>query len=145
MGQTKFKYINRSGYSIYWNNSWESKNNYKKNFINFYFLDIFLNKFFNDNLFLKNYFFRKKKIINFNKNFFSKNIIFLKKKYKIKKRFKNLRIFNSKIWILNYQNWIVVKTYIYIAKYNYINTVKKKKIIFFRKKYNKYLKKFNYL
>ncbi len=145
MGQTKFKYINRSGYSIYWNNSWESKNNFKKSFINFYFLDIFLNKFFNDNLFVKDYFFKKNKSFNFNKNYFSKNILFLKKKYIIKKKLKNLKIFNSKIWILNYQNWIIIKIYIYVTKYNYISNIKKKKIIFSKKKYNNYLKKFDFL
>jgi hypothetical protein len=145
MGQTKFKYLNRVGCGIFWNNSWESINNYKKNFINFYFLDLFLNKFFNDNLFIKDYFYKKKNNQCINNKFFYKNILFLKKKYNFKKKIKNIKIFNSKIWILNYQNWVIIKVYVYVTKYGYINNVKKKKIIFSAKKYNKYLKKFDYL
>ncbi len=145
MGQTKFKYLNRIGSSIYWNNSWESINNYKKNFINFYFLDLFLNKFFKNSFFKKDYFYKKKKFIKISENFFFKNIFFLKKKYNFKKKIKNIRVFNSKIWIFNYQNWTIIKIYLYITKYKYINTIKKKKIIFSKKKYIKYLKKFDYL
>lgn len=146
MGQTKFKYLNRSGYSIYWNNSWDSKNNYKKNFINFYFLDLFLNKIFKDTLFVKDYFFKKNKYNNFINKFFLKNVLFLKKNYFFKNRIKLLKVFNSKIWILNYQNWIVINVYVYISKKKfYVNNIKKKKIIFTRKKKNKYLNKFDFL
>jgi hypothetical protein len=145
MGQTKFKYLNRSGFSIYWNNSWESKNNFKKNFVNFYFLDLFLNKFFNEKIFLKDYFYKKNKLLNFNKNFFYKNILYFKKKNILKKKFKNLKIFNSKLWIFKYQSWIILKMYIYKTKYNSINNIRKKKIILKRRKYNCYFKKFNFL
>ena len=146
MGQTKFKYLNRSGYSIYWNNSWDSKNNYKKNFINFYFLDLFLNKIFKDTLFVKDYFFKKNKYNNFINKFFLKNVLFLKKNYFFKNRIKLLKVFNSKIWILNYQNWIVINVYVYISKKKfYVNNIKKKKNNLNPKKKNKYLNKFDFL
>ena len=128
MGQTKFKILNRSGYSIHWNNSWESKKNYKKNFINFLFLELFLDKVFNDSLFVQDYFFIKKKNTLKN-NFSSQNIIFLKKLNVFKNNFKSLKIYNSKIWILKYQNWVIINVYIYVVK-NIdigINSVKKKK------------------
>ena len=140
MGQTKFKYLNRVGYSIYWNNSWESKHNYRKNFINFLFLDLFLNKILDDSFFVQDYFFKK----NNNTN---NNIIFLKKLFFFKKKSKNLKIFNSKIWILKLQNWIIVNIFVYTTKKNVnnINNEKKKKIIFKKNKYNNYLGKFNFL
>jgi hypothetical protein len=145
MGQTKFKVLNKVGYSIYWNNSWESKNNYKKNFINFFFLDLFLEKIFNDSLFVQDYFFLKNKFLNNKSDYLHKNISFLKKLNIFKNNFKKLKIFNSKIWILSYQNWIIVNVYTYTLKSNYINTVKKKKNIINTKKYLRYSNKFNFL
>ena len=146
MGQTKFKILNRSGYSIYWNNSWESKKNYKKNFINFLFLELFLEKVFNDSLFVQDYFFVKNKS-NFKCNFLTKNIIFLKKLNIFKNNFKKLKVFNSKIWILKYQNWVIVNVYVYTIKNAdiSINSVKKKKIFYFYDKYSCYSNKFNFL
>ncbi len=147
MGQTKFKILNRSGYSVYWNNSWESKNNYKKNFINYFFLDLFLEKIFNDNLFVQDYFFIKNKQSLNKVNYLYKNVIFLKKLHIFKNNFKKLKVFNSKIWILNYQSWVIVNVYTYILKNTNvsINTVKKKKIINNGQKYSFFLSKFNFL
>ena len=146
MGQTKFKILNRSGYSVHWNNSWESKKNYKKNFINFLFLELFLEKVFNDSLFVQDYFFIKNRN-NIKHNFLTKNLIFLKKLNVFKNNLKKLKIFNSKIWIFKYQNWIIINVYIYIVK-NVdvsINSVKKKKIFYFNDKYLTYSNKFNFL
>lgn len=146
MGQTKFKSLNRSGYSIYWDNSWESKNNYKKKFINYFFLDLFLEKIFNDSLFVQDYFFLKNKQVLNKKNYLYKNIIFLKKFYNFKNIFKKLKIFNSKIWIFNYQDWIIVNVYTYVSNNNVsINTIKKKKIINKSQKYSYFSNKFNFL
>ena len=146
MGQTKFKILNRSGYSVHWNNSWESKKNYKKNFINFLFLELFLEKVFNDSLFVQDYFFIKNRN-NVKYNFLSKNIMFLKKLNVFKNNLKKLKIFNSKIWIFKYQNWVIINVYVYIVK-NVdvsINSVKKKKIFYFNDKYLNYSNKFNFL
>ncbi len=146
MGQTKFKYLNRVGYSIYWNNSWESLNNFRKSFVKFIFLDLFLNKIFDDSFFIQDYFYLKNKLSEKN-NLPQNNILFLKKLFFFKKTFKNLKIFNSKIWILNYQNFIIINVYAYITKKNAnnINNEKKKKIILKKTKYNNYLNKFNFL
>ena len=146
MGQTKFKVLNRSGYSIYWNNSWESKKNYKKNFINFLFLELFLEKIFNDSLFVQDYFYIKNKTVLKN-NFLSKNIIYLKKLNIFKNNLKNLKVFNSKIWVFKYQNWVIINVYTYTVKNTDvgINTVKKKKIFYFNSKYSCYSNKFNFL
>ncbi len=146
MGQTKFKYLNRVGYSIYWNNSWESLNNFRKSFVKYFFLDLFLNKIFDDSFFVQDYFYLKNKYSNKN-NFINNNIFFLKKLFVFKKKFKNLKIFNSKIWILSYQNFIIINVYVYITKKNVnnINNEKKKKIILKKIKYNNYLNKFNFL
>ena len=147
MGQTKFKVLNRSGYSIHWNNSWESKNNYKKNFVNYFFLDSFLKKVFNDNLFSQDYFFIKSKQTPNKKDYFFKNITFLKELNNFKNNFKKLKVFNSKIWILRYQNWIVVNVYTHTIKNVNVgvNTVKKKKIINNNQNYSIYSNKFNFL
>ena len=147
MGQTKFKILNRSGYSIYWDNSWESKNNYKKKFINYFFLDLFLEKILNDNLFVQDYFFVKNKQLLKKQNHFFKNIIFLKKLSNFKNNFRKLKVFNSKTWIFNYQDWIIVNIYTYVAKNtsDSVNTVKKKKIINNHQKYSYFSNKFNFL
>ena len=145
MGQTKFKILNRSGYSVHWNNSWESSKNYKKNFTNFLFLELFLEKIFNDNLFVQDYFFLKSNSSKI--NFISQNLLYLKKINIFKSNYKKLKVLNSKIWILKYQNWVIVNIYVYIIKSSNldINTVKKKKIIYSCDKYSNYLNKFNFL
>ena len=145
MGQTKFKILNRSGYSVHWNNSWESSKNYKKNFTNFLFLELFLEKIFNDNLFVQDYFFLKSNSSKI--NFISQNLLYLKKINIFKSNYKKLKVLNSKIWILKYQNWFIVNIYVYIIKSSNldINTVKKKKIIYSCDKYSNYLNKFNFL
>ena len=147
MGQTKFKILNRSGYSVYWDSSWESKNNYKKKFVNHFFLDLFLERVFNDSLFVQDYFFVKNKQTLEKKNYNYKNIIFIKKLNNFKNKFKQLKVFNSKLWIFNYQDWVIVNVYIYTVNDNNIsiNTVKKKKIINNSKKYSYFSNKFNFL
>ena len=147
MGQTKFKILNRSGYSVHWDNSWESKNNYKKKFINYFFLDLFLERIFNDSLFVQDYFFVKNKQTLNKKNYTYKNVIFLKKLNNFKNKLKQLKVFNSKLWVFNYQDWVIVNVYTYTVKDNniIINTVKKKKIINNSKKYSYFSNKFNFL
>ena len=147
MGQTKFKILNRSGYSVHWDNSWESKNNYKKKFINYFFLDLFLERIFNDSLFVQYYFFVKNKQNLNKKNYTYKNVIFLKKLNNFKNKLKQLKVFNSKLWVFNYQDWVIVNVYTYTVKDNniIINTVKKKKIINNSKKYSYFSNKFNFL
>ena len=121
MAQSKFNVLNRTGYTIHWNNSWESFNNYSQNFINFFVLDLFLNNLLDDDLFSKDYFILK------NLNEKNKNIFFIKKLYKIKLKYKKRKKFNSKIWILKFQNWIIIKVYVYITKILINVKVKKKK------------------
>ena len=135
MAQSKFNVLNRTGYSINWNNSWESINNYSKNFINFFMVDLFLNNLLNDNLFSKDYFLIKK-ITEKNKNIF-----FLKKIYKIKLKNKKRKKFNSKVWILKFQNWIIIKVFIYMTKF-LINIKKTKKYI--KINHLNYMSKFNF-
>ena len=105
-----------------------------------------MEKVFNDSLFVQDYFFVKNKN-NFKFNFLTKNIIFLKKLNIYKNNFKKLKVFNSKIWILKYQNWVIVNVYVYTIKNTdiSINSVKKKKIFYFYDKYSCYSNKFNFL
>jgi hypothetical protein len=73
--------------------------------------------------------------------------MFLKKLNVFKNNLKKLNIFNSKIWIFKYQNWVIINVYVYIVK-NVdvsINSVKKKKIFYFNDKYLNYSNKFNFL
>jgi hypothetical protein len=73
--------------------------------------------------------------------------MFLKKLNVFKNNLKKLKIFNSKIWIFKYQNWVIINVYVYIVK-NVdvsINSVKKKKIFYFNDKYLNYSNKFNFL
>jgi hypothetical protein len=57
---------------------------------------LFLEKVFNDSLFVQDYFFIKNRN-NVKYNFLSKNIMFLKKLNVFKNNLKKLKIFNSKI------------------------------------------------
>jgi hypothetical protein len=57
---------------------------------------LFLEKVFNDSLFVQDYFFIKNRN-NVKYNFLSKNIMFLKKLNVFKNNLKKLNIFNSKI------------------------------------------------
>jgi hypothetical protein len=57
---------------------------------------LFLEKVFNDSLFVQDYFFIKNRN-NIKHNFLTKNLIFLKKLNVFKNNLKKLKIFNSKI------------------------------------------------
>ena len=137
MGQTSLKYLNRVGYNMYWGGMWDSNNNYSSKFLKFFFLDLFFNKLLKSlSLKEKNYLLNKN--INFKKtnSFFFFNSIFFKKQ-NITNNFNNF--FCSKLWILKYQNWVVIVTYLYSPSKVDISL---KKGIFNFKKFKK-LKKLN--
>lgn len=102
---------------------------------------------FNDNLFTQDYFFIKSKQTPNKEDYTFKNITFLKKLNSFKNNFKKLRVFNSKIWILNYQGWVIVNVYTHVIKnvVTNVNTVKKKKIINNYNNYAFFSNKFNFL
>ena len=112
MGQTSLKYLNRVGYNVFWGNMWESKNNYSHNFIKFFFLDSFFNKILENGVLNYFNFSNKKRFkhidytqsykhfsnITYSVDFYSQN---------------HFNSFNSKLWLLSYQNWIITFMYIY--------------------------------
>lgn len=116
MVQKNTPYINKSGYSMFWNSMWDDKIDFSKNlqkdfflksFINFFFSDFIFNQFLNnfkknelDNNFNKNYNFN---ILNF-KNFFLKSFI---------NSFCDSYFILSKIWFFRYQNWIILYFYLF--------------------------------
>ena len=126
MGRVSMPIMNKTGYSMYWNSMWDDKINYSrslkdsifiKDFIYvlfeggysyFFFLD--LKNCENNNNFLN----LKKKYSFHTKKIFKKNDIGSIISYKLIKKKKNkFRPYLSKIWILNYQTWVVVYFYIY--------------------------------
>jgi len=124
MVQKNMPYVNKSGYSMFWNSMWDSKNNYSKFLQTDFFIKSFINFFISD--FLQNQF-----IYKFNIN----NIEFelLKKNYNLnflenKKNYINTYLNNnfnpdihiSKIWLFRYHNWIIIYFFIFSKTNSYI-------------------------
>lgn len=147
MGQSSLKYLNRVGYSLHWDKNWESRNVYGHSFIKFFFVDFFFTNFFKNNFFKKYKFFDNKK--NLKNKFLSSynlcdSVAFFKKPLKF---FVYSNFFQSKIWVLNYQNWVVINVYIYFPKRlkrrKFFNTKNLSQLT--QKKFDKYKNKYNFL
>lgn len=128
MGLISLPVLNKVSNSNYWNNIWDSSNLFKK----YFYLSLFLNKYFN--LLFLDY------SLNIINSIISKNK--LKKGYFLNKFFKNKilkNFFLGKIWILKYQTW-----YLIIIKLFSTKILKKKEInvktkVKKWKNYNKYV------
>ena len=115
MGQTSLKYLNRAGYSIHWDKSWESGNVYGHTSVKFFFIDFFLTSFFKNNPLKRNSLFKKnlKKIRLINSYTFFNFTSFFNKPLEF---FSYSNFFQSKIWVFSYQNWIIINVYTYFPK-----------------------------
>ena len=124
MVQKNIPYINKSGYSMFWNSMWDSKNNYSKFLQKDFFIKSFINYFFSD--FLQNQFIFK---INFSKLDFNKiklkydfNFLTVKKNYINSYLNNNINndIHISKIWFFKYQNWVILYFFIFSKTNSYV-------------------------
>lgn len=117
MVQKNTPYINKTGYSMFWNSMWDNKINFSKNLQKDFFLKSFINFFFSDfifNQFVNNFKLNKTNnlfIINYH------NFNFLNKNFKLIKSYTNTfyesSFILSKIWLFKYQNWVVIYFYIF--------------------------------
>lgn len=139
MGRISTPIMNKSGYTMYWNSMWDDKINYNRALKEDIFLKEFvyllfeggssfmfflnLKNFTNDFKYLnKKYLFHVKKI-------FKKNDIGNEIGYKyVVKRNKKFRPYISKVWVLRYQNWVIVYFYVYSFNLStfYIKNIKLK-------------------
>lgn len=121
MGLISLPVLNKISNSNYWSNIWESSNLFKK----YFYLSIFLNKYFN--LLFIDY---TLSIINqiIVKNKFKKGY-FINLNFK-KKLLKNF--FLGKVWILKYQTWYIITIRLFNTK------VLKKKELDLKKKTKKW-------
>jgi hypothetical protein len=97
MGLVSLPVLNKIGNSNYWNNIWDSSNLFKK----YFYLSLFLNKYFN--LLFTDYSLNIINAIILNHK--------LKKGYHLDKFIKNKILksfFLGKIWILKYQGWYLI-------------------------------------
>jgi len=124
MVQKNIPYINKSGYSMFWNSMWDNKNNYSKFLQKDYFIKSFINYFFSD--FLQNQFVFKTNFnkldlnsikLNYNYNFLSNNKNYLN-------LFLNNKINNelhiSKNLLFKYQNWIILYFFVFSRNNSYV-------------------------
>jgi len=120
MVQKSTPYLNKSGYSMFWNSMWDSKNNYSKTLQKDFFIKSFINFLMADsiqNQFIFSY--KSKQNLSFIKNSYKLNFLINNNKY-INTYFNNnfnLEIHLSKIWLFKYQNWIIIYFYIF-SKFN---------------------------
>ena len=152
MVQKSNPYINKTGYSMFWNSMWDSKNNYSKNLQKDFFLKSFINFFFSD--FIQNQFifkFNFLKLNNYSVFFKNYNLNFLNKdkkhlNYYLNNNF-NTDIYISKIWLFKYQNWVILYFFIFskINSYFFKKTLKsfKNKAYFFNYLNNYYTNSLN--
>lgn len=111
MGLISLPVLNKISNSNYWNNIWDSSQLFKR----YFYLSLFINKFFNllfldYSLYLINTIILKKQI---KKGYFIEN--------KISKKI-NKNILLGKIWILKYQKWFIISVKLFSTK-----IIKKKK------------------
>jgi len=140
--------INRWGLNLFWYNFWfndktvpliTQQNIFINKFIYIYVKfgllhnkNIFINKYwyknnkFNYNEISDNFSLKYFRLIEYKSKIFNQN-----KKYKIRNQLKN--IYFSKLWILRYQNWLILNLY----SYKPINK-KKKQLINYKKEFNAY-------
>lgn len=150
MGQVTLPVLNRKGYSSVWENHWESKLNFTKQLNE----DMFFKEFFR--IFFKNWLSYQTPI--FWKNYKSKSIdskVTRFKKFKIvytttqdlklflKKTINKRFTYNfSKLFLIRFQNWIIMYVYIYVPQV-WINRLQKRKVHYFNKNYIDSLYKHN--
>lgn len=145
MAQKSIPLMNKAGYSMYWNNMWDDKVNYSKNLNkNIFFNDIFdiilkNNNSYNYNNYNYNYF-RLSKIFFF---FFNKSL----NKNNLKPNKITKHNYNSKIWLLKLNNWVIIYSFIINSffKKNYKILFKKNKKVFDTFVYKNKLNKINFL
>jgi len=99
MGLKSLSKMNRLGVYDFWENSWESKILYKNYFFQIYTLQTLFSEIFN--LFFFKYLF----FLRFSKLGFKS---YLKLELKAK-----LILYFSRLWVLKYQNWLVLVFYYY--------------------------------
>jgi len=99
MGLKSLSRLNRSGVYDFWENMWESKVLYKNYFSQIYTLQVLFNEVFNF------YFFKYLFFLKFSKLGY-KNIFNLEYRNKI-------NLYFSRLWVLKYQNWLVLIIYYY--------------------------------
>jgi len=150
MGQTSLKYLNRVGYNLHWGGLWESKNIYSNTFLKFFFLESLCNKL------LKNNVFRSTNIVlTKNTKFFKRNsFLFFDSMRFLEKTITNysvLNFFNSKLWLLSYQGWVIIIVYLFfptksktkkLSNFNSFKRVKKLKKL---KKLKKFILNYNFI
>lgn len=117
MVQKNIPYLNKSGYSMFWNSMWDNKNNYSKYLQKDFFIKSFINSFFSDYLF-NQFFYKFKKTDfnissinnNYNFNILNKNNSYIYN-YIDSNSYSYINV--SKIWLFKYQNWVVIYFYIF--------------------------------
>jgi hypothetical protein len=137
MGQVTLPVLNRKGYSSAWENSWDDVKNYS----NIFSEDIFLQRYVLKMLTTYNSS-SHNLLASFKKCdfFITRHLPFLEKEdnmtrqqYKefLNERVKKIPSYFSRIFIIRYNTWIILYTYIYIPKIwkNRIKRIQKKKKI----------------
>ena len=132
MGQSTSPLIKKLGQNLHWDNIWIDKFNYTKKlkediFINMFFFLIF-KKITSQTKFFKSYYFKNLLSHNFtNLNristlYFYQNIFLTKVKF-FKK---NKASYLGKIWILKFNNWVILLTNYYVPQFAKFNLKKAK-------------------
>lgn len=130
MGNLSHPSINRWGLNLFWYNFWYSDKNKDHNVHQDFFFNRLILIFINYGMFVEKDLFYSKYWYNKNSLFFKKRIDFLEKnepisfryvEYKnkvnselalVKLRIKKKNIHLTKLWILRFQNWIVMNMYL---------------------------------
>ena len=123
MGLKSLPKINRSGVYDFWENSWESNILYRNYYFQIYSLQILFGEIFNF-FFFKYLFFLR----------FSKLGYLDTYRFELKVK---LILYFSKLWVLKYQNWLVLVVYYYNLNFS---TKKKNKTIFHTLQYKSIFK-----
>jgi len=127
MGQISLPVLNRTGYTMFWGSTWENTHNYQNNLKEDILLRMLIPSFFNKTVVNTSFF--------FNKNLFFKNSLLVNPEWSTNSLYLNLNSdFNdtildktnlptyfNKIWILRFQNWVLIFLIFYKPSENTLN------------------------
>lgn len=119
MGQSNMSILNKVGHSMFWSSMWDSKNSYNRYSKEDIFLKSFFSLSFTDSLSVNAMSFKKNKIKL--KKYTQLVDITNKNLYRYYINLNKLSYYPSKIWILRYQKWLLIYSFIFLDKFNKIS------------------------
>jgi len=127
MGQISLPVLNRTGCSMFWNNTWDNTHNFQQNIKEDMYINLVLQSFINYPITNKTKFFNEMNYEDFRNDSRGCGIIIDEYMHYsldavLDEQFaKKIPIYFSKVWILRFQNWLIVFVIFFRSSTNMTN------------------------